>query len=115
MIQRTLIQGHLTDPVVLREILSPEDFELHGFTVFHAVDVTEFEIVSDLERDLIDQELPRFYWGNSILSPPNNETGNLDRVQLFASLPNSHGSDQDEPANEIRLVQDEIEADLATH
>jgi hypothetical protein len=54
--ERALIQEHLTEPEVLREILSPEDFELHGFTVFQAIDVTESEIISALERDLIDQE-----------------------------------------------------------
>jgi hypothetical protein len=54
--ERALILEHLTEPEVLRETLSPEDFELHGFTVFHAVDVTEFEIISALEGDLIDQE-----------------------------------------------------------
>lgn len=52
----TLIQENLTDPKVLREILPPEHFELHGFTVFKAVDVTESEIISALERDLINQE-----------------------------------------------------------
>jgi hypothetical protein len=54
--ERDRILEHITEPEVLREILPPGDFELHGFTVLHAVDVTESEILSALERDLIDQE-----------------------------------------------------------
>jgi len=54
--ERTSIREHLTDPEMLKEILPPEDFELHGFTVFQATDVTESEIISALERDLIEQE-----------------------------------------------------------
>ena len=54
--ERTLVQQHLTEPDVLREILPPEMFELFGFTVLQAVDVTELEVLVALERDLIDQE-----------------------------------------------------------
>jgi len=54
--ERSLILEHLTEPEVLRDILSPEDFELHGFTLLQAVDVTESEVLSALERDLIDQD-----------------------------------------------------------
>ncbi|UCB48606.1 MAG: GAF domain-containing protein [Deltaproteobacteria bacterium] len=54
--ERAFILEHLTEPEVLREILPPEDFELHGFTILHGVDVTESEVLSALERDLIDQE-----------------------------------------------------------
>lgn len=54
--ERVLIRENLTEPEKLREILPPEDFELHGFTVFQAMDVTESEIISALERDLIEQE-----------------------------------------------------------
>ena len=54
--ERASIREHLTDPEVLREILPPEDFELHGFTLFQAMDVTESEIISALERDLIEQK-----------------------------------------------------------
>ena len=48
--------GHLMEPEVMKGILPPEDFELHGFTIFQAVDITESEVLSALERDLIDQE-----------------------------------------------------------
>ncbi|MCP4664866.1 MAG: hypothetical protein GY849_00750, partial [Deltaproteobacteria bacterium] len=54
--ERALILEHLTEPEILREILLPEDFELRGFTMLRAVDVTESEVLSSLERDLIDQE-----------------------------------------------------------
>lgn len=52
---RDRVLENLTRPDVLREILPPEDFEIFGFTAVHAVDVTETEVVSALERDLIDQ------------------------------------------------------------
>ncbi|MBW2147744.1 MAG: GAF domain-containing protein [Deltaproteobacteria bacterium] len=54
--ERDFILEHLTEPEVLQEILPPEGFELHGFTVIHAMDVTASEVLSALERDLIDQE-----------------------------------------------------------
>ncbi len=54
--EAAMIQKHITEPEVLKKIISPEDFELRGFTVFHCVDVTEFEILSQIERDLIGHE-----------------------------------------------------------
>ena len=47
---------NFTDPALLRKILSPEDFEFSGFTVIRAVDVTESEVISYLERCLIDRQ-----------------------------------------------------------
>jgi hypothetical protein len=47
---------HLADPDVLREILPPENFEIHGFAVFNIIDVTQSEMLSALGKDLIDQE-----------------------------------------------------------
>ena len=46
---------HLKEPEVLQEFFPPENFEFHGFTVIHAEDVTLSEVVSGLERDLIDK------------------------------------------------------------
>lgn len=54
--ERHLIREHLTDPEVLRKILPPENFELCGFTLIQAVDVTKSEVISELERHLIDQD-----------------------------------------------------------
>jgi len=54
--ERATILEHLTEPEILKEILPFEDFELQGFTVLQAIDVTESEVISALERDLIDQE-----------------------------------------------------------
>ncbi len=54
--QLATIADHITEPEVIREILPPADFELQGFTVIRAVDVTESEVISALQRDLIDQE-----------------------------------------------------------
>ncbi len=53
---RVMILQHLTEPDVIREILPPEEFELHGFTIIQAIDVTQSEVLSALERDLIDKE-----------------------------------------------------------
>ena len=53
--QRRQIQENMTRPEVLSRILPPEKFQITGFTVVHAVDVTETEVISFIERDLIDQ------------------------------------------------------------
>ncbi|MBU2468276.1 MAG: GAF domain-containing protein, partial [Proteobacteria bacterium] len=47
---------NITDPEALRELLPPERFRLSGFTTMRAVEVTAFETISALSRDLIDQE-----------------------------------------------------------
>lgn len=54
--ERVRILENLSEPDVLKEILPPEHFEFHGFTAFQLVDVTQSEVISALERDLIDQE-----------------------------------------------------------
>ncbi len=43
------------EPEMLRELLAPENFEFHGFTVIHAVDITLSQVISELEKDLIDK------------------------------------------------------------
>lgn len=50
------VKENLTNPRVLREILPPEDYDFRGFTVVRAVEVTESEVLSQLGRDLVDQE-----------------------------------------------------------
>ena len=52
---RAEIMEHLTEPARLKEMLPPDDYEIHGFTVLRAVDVTQTEVLSALERDLVDQ------------------------------------------------------------
>jgi hypothetical protein len=49
------VMQRLEEPEVLREFLPPENFEFHGFTLIQAVDVTLYEVISGLERDLIDK------------------------------------------------------------
>ncbi len=49
------VMQRLEEPEVLRGFLPPENFEFHGFTMVHAVDVTLYEVISGLERDLIDK------------------------------------------------------------
>ncbi len=54
--EREQVIEHIANPEVLTTLLPPANFIFRGFTVVRAVDVTESEITSALERDLIDQE-----------------------------------------------------------
>jgi hypothetical protein len=54
--EKQFLLAHLTEPEELGRLIPPENFELHGLTLIHASDVTETEILSTLERDLIDQK-----------------------------------------------------------
>ena len=54
--ERERILDNLTDTEILMATLPPENFELHGFTILKAVDVTESEVIAALSKDLIDQE-----------------------------------------------------------
>jgi GAF domain-containing protein len=54
--ERARLMEHLAEPEVIREILPPENFEIHGFASFDIVDVTQSELLSALEKDLIDEE-----------------------------------------------------------
>ena len=54
--ERARILENMTNPAVLREILPPENFEFRGFGSLYVFDVTQSEIISALERGLIDQE-----------------------------------------------------------
>jgi len=54
--ERETIIENLTNLTVLREILPPENFEFRGFGALYVFDVTQSEIISALERSLIDQE-----------------------------------------------------------
>ena len=54
--ERARILDNMTNPAVLREILPPDNFEFSGFGSLYAFDVTQSEIISALERSLIDQE-----------------------------------------------------------
>lgn len=49
------ILEHLNEPEMLRRVLPPENFLFSGFTVINAVDVTQSEVTSALQRDLIDE------------------------------------------------------------
>jgi GAF domain-containing protein len=54
--ERARILENMTDLTVLKEILPPENFEFSGFGSLYVFDVTQSEIISALERGLIDQE-----------------------------------------------------------
>ncbi len=53
--QRLTLRDHLAEPEVLRTVLEPADYELSGFVIARAVDVTASEAISSLERELIDR------------------------------------------------------------
>ena len=53
---RRRLRRDLLDPDLLREVLPPERFVFRGFTIFRAFEVTDHEVLSSLERDLIDKE-----------------------------------------------------------
>jgi hypothetical protein len=54
--EQAKIRKYLMEPDVLRTILPPQDYELRGFVVVQAVDITHSQLFSALERDLIDKE-----------------------------------------------------------
>lgn len=49
------IRQSLNDADRLMALIPPDNFELHGFIIHSAVDVTAASLVSELERDLIDR------------------------------------------------------------
>lgn len=54
--ERDLILDQLDEPDVLMQTLPPDHFELQGFTLLKATDVTDSEVIAALSKDLIDQE-----------------------------------------------------------
>ncbi|MBF0495501.1 MAG: GAF domain-containing protein [Deltaproteobacteria bacterium] len=54
--QLQTVLENLTNPAALKKILPPEKFQFQGLTVAQLVDVTESEVISVLERALIEQE-----------------------------------------------------------
>jgi hypothetical protein len=54
--ERNRVIENIADPEALISLLPPADFIFRGFVVLRAIDVTESEITSALERDLIDRE-----------------------------------------------------------
>jgi GAF domain-containing protein len=53
---RRRLQSQLMNPDELMALLPPDRFLIRGFTVLRAVDVTHQEVLSSIERDLIDKE-----------------------------------------------------------
>lgn len=54
--QQRRILDWIAEPERLREILHPEHYEFRGFSVVEPVDVTESVGISELERDLVDED-----------------------------------------------------------
>ena len=53
---RQRLRSQMGDPVALMKILPPEKFVIRGFSVIRAIEVTEQEVLSSIQRDLIDKE-----------------------------------------------------------
>jgi hypothetical protein len=53
--RRQLLQGHAA-PQLLGELFPPDAFAFSGFVVMRATDVTDQEVLSAIERDLVDKE-----------------------------------------------------------
>ncbi|MBT8374043.1 MAG: GAF domain-containing protein [Deltaproteobacteria bacterium] len=54
--ERDIIAENITELEVLSKFINPNKFEFYGFSVVRAFDITESEVISALEKDLIDQE-----------------------------------------------------------
>ena len=54
--EQGLILENIDNLEVLAQLIPPQHFEFRGFIVIRAVDVTQSEVVTDLERGLIDQQ-----------------------------------------------------------
>ena len=54
--QKSLISENIDNPEALARLIPPQQFEFRGFIVIRAVDVTQSEVLADLERGVIDQE-----------------------------------------------------------
>ena len=50
------VRAHAADAAVLMDILPADRFVIRGFSVVRAIEVTEPEVLSSIERDLIDKE-----------------------------------------------------------
>jgi len=55
-VTRRRLHGELFETDLFREVLPPDRFMFRGFTIFRAIEVTDQEVLSSLERDLIDKE-----------------------------------------------------------
>jgi GAF domain-containing protein len=53
---RERLRSQIADPVALMALLPPEKFVIRGFSVVRALEITEQEVLSSIQRDLIDKE-----------------------------------------------------------
>jgi hypothetical protein len=54
--ERQFILENISQPLALRDLIPPDNFTLSGLTAVQAVEVTQSQVVSALERELIDQD-----------------------------------------------------------
>ncbi len=50
------LHANILEADMLREVLPPDMFVIRGITIFHALEVTDQEVLSALKRDLIERE-----------------------------------------------------------
>ncbi|MDM8517072.1 GAF domain-containing protein [Desulfobacterales bacterium HSG16] len=48
------IRENYTEPEVLAKYINPDNFELHGFTIYRPVDITQSQVLMAIEHDLTD-------------------------------------------------------------
>jgi GAF domain-containing protein len=53
---RQRVRSQFADPAALMALLPPEKFVIRGFSVVRAIEITEQEMLSSIQRDLIDKE-----------------------------------------------------------
>ena len=53
---RARVRSYIADTAALMALLPPEKFVIRGFSVVYATEVTEQEVLSSIQRDLIDKE-----------------------------------------------------------
>jgi GAF domain-containing protein len=53
---RARLDAAFVDVAPLLNLLPPDRFDIEGFTIVHALDVTDQEVLSSIKRDLIDRE-----------------------------------------------------------
>jgi hypothetical protein len=53
---RQRLRSQITNPAALMALLPPEKFVIRGFSVVRAIEITEQEMLSSIQRDLIDKE-----------------------------------------------------------
>jgi hypothetical protein len=96
--ERLQVLDHIDDPDMLAQLIPPQQFMFRGFTIIHAVDVTESEVVLALQRDLISHETMFCTKGFNRLQ---------DRLQTLFGRPNLHAGMGALQGDQVWVVREE--------